>query len=101
MGLFWPQVDVYGQNDEVSTDVHTPVHAKVVADTPRSTQQAASVDRSSSAQRASNLLTFSTDWFWTVLQEIMTETGIWGRPCSEVGGRSILRSILGQFRGQF
>ena len=25
------------------------------------------------------VLTFSTDWFITVSQEIMTETGIWGR----------------------
>ena len=44
MGLFWPRGIVYCQNDEVSLDVHTMLHAKWSSDTPTvMTQQAASV----------------------------------------------------------
>ena len=43
------------------------------------------------------LTVFSTDWFYTVLHLIMTETCIWGRVSSEACGRSILGSYSGQF----
>ena len=36
MGHFDPLTEVYCQNDEVSPDVHTPVHAKWTSDTPTS-----------------------------------------------------------------
>ena len=58
--------------------VYTLVHAaKGSQIPPLATQQAASVASSSSAQRGPILAVFSTNPFYDVLQEIMTETGFW------------------------
>ena len=72
---FWPRVVLYCQNDEVSPECTPIMSREVVPDTPTlSPQQAALGDIAPHLVRA----VFSTDWVLRVLQEIMTETGIWG-----------------------
>ena len=84
MGLFYAHGTLYCQNDEVSPDVHTSVRS-----TARSQISLWSIFPGPSECRPWHVypLTFSTDPVFMVLQEIMTETGIWGRLRYEACGR--------------
>ena len=73
--------------------MYTLGHAKVVVRYPlgpRNKLLLGSDSSSDSARVQTAVLTvFSTTTVLTVLQEIMTETGFWGRTSSEACGRSI------------